>query len=160
MSERMCVTCAARPSGRYLNCKSCRFKAEKNSCPECGDVKTARAKRCQPCNNTLRGPDHPAWRGGIVLDKHGYVREFAPDHPRANMGRYVKQHHLVMEQELGRYLLEGESVHHKNGNRQDNRIENLELWRVGQPAGQRVADQVAWAKQILALYPEFAETRD
>lgn len=88
------------------------------------------------------------------VTSHGYVwRYVGYDYPGASPNGFVYQHRDVMAHMLGRPLQPFETVHHKNGNRADNRPENLELWAKSQPAGQRVEDLVAWAKQILATYP-------
>lgn len=81
-----------------------------------------------------------------------YKSVIAYGHPNASPTGKILEHRLVMSEMLGRALLPNENVHHKNGDRKDNRPENLELWNTSQPAGQRIEDKVEFAKMILELY--------
>jgi len=83
--------------------------------------------------------------------RDGYVRVKVDSHPRASKG-WIREHLLVMEEKMGRFLAPGEEVHHINGVKHDNRPENLELWVVSQPKGQRPDDLVNWAHEILRRY--------
>ena len=98
------------------------------------------------------GENSPTWKGGKRTESNGYVEIYNPKHPKARANGYVKEHRLVMEKFLKRPLLNSENIHHINGNKSDNRIENLELWNTSQPSGQRAIDKIEWAKQILKLY--------
>lgn len=79
------------------------------------------------------------------VDTHGYKKI-------SKHGVQVREHRWVIENLIGRRLLSTESIHHKNGNKLDNRVENLEIWSTSQPYGQRVEDKVQWAIELLQLY--------
>ncbi len=88
---------------------------------------------------------HPKWQGGKIFSRLGYVKVFCPEHPtcvavnqrreKQSNGRYFRkqkyvwQHRLVMEKHLGRFLGPHEVVHHINGVRDDNRVENLQVFQ-------------------------------
>lgn len=88
-----------------------------------------KTKKCVKCyrKTELGGDKHPHWKGGKVMTDSGYILILSPKHPFVNAYGYVREHRLVMEKHLGRYLTKDEIVHHVNGVKTDNRIENLEL---------------------------------
>jgi hypothetical protein len=105
-------------------------------CVDCGDIKLVNSyhpdvKRCPICAARLRrGNGNWNSKGGFD-NGQGYIRVIIfPDSPFYSMadsqGRILK-HRLVMAEKLGRCLLRSEHVHHLNGNRNDNRLENLQL---------------------------------
>jgi hypothetical protein len=97
-----------------------------------------RRKYCSPaCANAVNNPPRNKLNArGRFVDKYGYVILGS-----GGRGKYQQpEHRAVMEQMLGRKLLPSETVHHKNGERTDNRPENLELWNGRHGRGQRVTD--------------------
>lgn len=105
------------------------------------------SKACEGASRTQ------ASLGKTYRTSDGYIVVFEPDHPCAqpSTGR-VMQHVKVVADTLGRPLQPNENVHHKNGKRDDNRPQNLELWVSSQPSGQQPAHLVAWAREILDRY--------
>ena len=73
------------------------------------------------------GENAPNWKGGRIRDRDGYAYLRMLEHPHATQNGYIFEHRYVMEQHLGRYLESWEMVHHRNGIKDDNRIENLEI---------------------------------
>jgi hypothetical protein len=107
MRERACSECGRvfQPSSRHRRCPACRAK---DLCA-CGNAKHVKSATCASCR-TVMGPANGNWRGDRTRHKAGHVMVRVPDHPRASQG-YVLEYILVAEELLGRYLVEGESVH-------------------------------------------------
>jgi hypothetical protein len=105
-------------------------------CEMCGnafEVKVCRNLTAHFCSGKCKSlaaighkPYH--FKGGRLVHK-GYAYVLEKDHPKADRDGYVPEHRLVMEKHLGRFLLPGEIVHHKNRNRGDNRLSNLGLFK-------------------------------
>lgn len=91
-------------------------------------------------------------KGKRIRRPEGYIHLYEPEHPNARKDGKLAEHVKVMSKVLGRPLVKGENVHHRNGVRDDNRPENLELWRVSQPCGQRVSDLIRYANDLIGLY--------
>ncbi len=157
---KICTGCSRefRPSSNHRRCPACRARAQKHACPSCGRLARRLSTKCITCFNKQQpkqGEKNGNWRGGRTKYKNpsGYVYVRTPGHPRGQRNNgFVFEHIVVLEGILKRHLLPGETVHHRNGVRDDNRPENLELWVKPQPTGCRVEDAVAWAHQILARY--------
>lgn len=130
-------------------CPKCRKEKYRNICSNCGKLKQRKSLLCRDCY--LESKQYP--KSNVKhLSKDGYFYVYYRKHPYADKGGRVYEHRLIMEQKLGRYLFPFENVHHKNGVKSDNRINNLELWIRFQPTGARVKDVVKWAREILTLY--------
>lgn len=107
----------------------------KKDCPICNvefDANKFREQICcsKSCARTLQyqGKHAPNWKGGRIKTSTGYIDQWVgKDYPGASSQGYVKEHRYIMEQELGRSLEKSETVHHINGDRTDNRLENLQL---------------------------------
>jgi hypothetical protein len=101
-------------------------------------------------------PRYKRQRETLAGHSRGYqqvrLRPGDPFMSMARSGGYVMKHRLVMARHLGRPLERDEFVHHRNGVRNDNRIENLELWTRSHPDGQRVEDVLLWATKLVDRY--------
>lgn len=116
------------------------------ACPKCGKERWVQSRHvqkinytglCYICNNRRdkkgrhrKGKDHPTWKGGRI---HGggyiFIRLYPDDffYSMAKKNGYIAEHRLVMAKSIGRCLHNWEIVHHKNGIKTDNQIENLQL---------------------------------
>ena len=125
--RRMCRSKSGRPGGYDMGQKFC-------------------SKEC--------GYKGRAWR---PISDEGYIHSSGYRRLHKRGGKKVFQHREIMAKCIGRSLLREESVHHKDGDKLNNELSNLELWSSKHLGGQRVADKVQFAIEILTLYPEFAK---
>lgn len=98
------------------------------ACVDCGKERWVRLVQGEPESPRCRGcfqlgDKNPHWKGGQYYFR-GYVFVLAPEHPKAHK-RYIKRARLILEQKLGRYLLDGHEPHHRNGIKDDDHPENL-----------------------------------
>ncbi len=161
--QKPCPVCGKLFHGPNKTCgRSCGTKSHKQrfplitrNCEQCGKplkpgtISTVRRFCSVRCHILKRYQENPSWRsarredGSTVMQDDGYVRIKIA-------GCWEREHRAVMEKKLKRQLLPNESVHHKNGIRHDNRLENLELWcspTKKDPPGQRIEDLIAYVVQ-------------
>ena len=163
----ICIICSKSfiPSTRYPNRKCCCVQCDrKYQMKKIRDDPDRYERHLEMHRNYRRKKvrqnrglplDHPRLmrkNGEGTIHKEGYKIISIGYHANAQKKGLILEHILIMTQYLNRPLIKGENVHHKNGNRSDNRIENLELWTTKQPPGQRVEDKIKFYKEQLEFY--------
>lgn len=144
-TPRKCDRCHKTfvPSSRHIRCPMCRTELAKHPCIVCGKKIKRNHTKCISCHNRTLPGAKP--RPGSKHYKHGYVYIHTPR-------GWMFEHQYVMSEFIGRPLVEGEKVHHINGIKDDNRLENLQLWTKPHPSGIRALDALAWARTTIKLY--------
>lgn len=148
--DYLCVSCNSRKWMKEANIVL-------NNAPHKIDCK---CHRCRIGKGYFKGANNPMWNGGEQKLKSGYIYSWVSDNSPYrcmcaainNRRNYVAKHRLIMAEHIGRPLLRSETVHHINGIRDDNRIENLELWSSSHQSGQRIDDQIKWAIELLKTH--------
>ena len=147
-------------SGNTFTCRACGKEQPKRRKPGgrlyeqqkyCDTACKANHQRTNALDKFNRG------EYGRHVKRHGYVWIAVPSLVTGKK-HAIMEHRYVMSKHVGRPLFTEETVHHVNGIRSDNRIENLELFNSRHGPGQRVVDKVQFAIEILTLYPDFART--
>lgn len=160
-----CAACDApfkayqsHPGPRLYCSVACKSAADRAAamveftCPECGKTETVKrhvAGRKNYCSAAC-------WHKAANM-KRGYTTRQGYRRIIVDGRRDYPEHRHVMEQHFGRKLYPGEIVHHLNGDKTDNRLENLELWSRKDPPGQRITDKISNAVQLLLKYPELLD---
>ncbi len=132
---------------KYNNCQwLCKCDCGKGKIVIATDLKRNKVKSC---GCLTRGPKIN--KKVYVLRKkgRGYIYFKSPNHPNRTREGFVLEHRLIMEKYIGRLLINEETVHHKNGLKDDNRIENLELWEKCHPMGRRIKDMIEFCVNYL-----------
>lgn len=131
-------------SGKSAGCRSC---------AKLGNTNTKGRKMKPYVMVTRRAPSSA--KSFVRADNQGYVTLILPEDVPGGPYKTIAAHRAVMARHLGRGLSKKENVHHKNGIRNDNRLENLELWSTSQPAGQRVEDKIIWCIEFLKEHQKY-----
>ncbi len=143
--EALAIEALERPAPTF-ECAQCKKVVARKRTPKTGQY-NLQPKFCGRECASLAGkhnaglPLHVKQRDGYILVCQGGRR-----------AKYVPQHRIVMERAIDRPLRKEETVHHKNGQRDDNRIENLELWNSRHGKGQRVSDKIEFCAGFLREY--------
>lgn len=134
-TNNKCIDCGARIDHRAMRCHSCANQGQRN--PMWGKKHSLETRH--KLSEAKQGNKN-ALKNGRIIRGRGYVLLLRHEHPHAMSDGYVREHRLVMEEFLGRYLEPKEVVHHINNNRADNRLENLILFASD-------AEHLAWHRE-------------
>lgn len=116
--------------GKFVKESIPRYKFKKGHTPWNKGIKLSKKHKIK-ISNSLKGTfgeKNPNWKGGIKKTMEGYILVYKPNHPFCNKS-YIREHRLIMEKHLGRYLKSQEIVHHIDDNPSNNCLKNFILFK-------------------------------
>jgi hypothetical protein len=157
---KLTVICYAGKEGKHnlweVKCECGNNKIiKRRDLTKSNSVKSCGCLRNELLSKRMSGESHYSWKGGKpTMNGKGYLEY------KYGELRGVREHRYIYEQHYGIKLLTHQNVHHINGDRTDNRIENLELWDTSQPSGQRVEDKIEYYFNLVKEYKDHPIYKD